>query len=97
MTSPFSYVANMQRIRTKGFDYHCTALQLLANRTCPKYVWQREETEEAAPSSQVFTLQQVGTSISKEPVRQSPTSSSCLSLKGHTQWLADTLQTANVL
>lgn len=75
-----------------------TALQLLANRTRPEYVWQREETEETAPSPQVFTLQQVGTSISKERVRQSPTSSSGLSLKGHTRGLADILlRTAKVL
>lgn len=82
MTSPFSYVANMQRIRTKGLSTYMQSSSVLPLPNT-EYALRKEELEELASSFEVFTVYKVGTSV--QPVKQSTTDNfqdegGCLSL-----------------
>lgn len=55
MTSPVSYVANMQRIRTKGLSTYMQSSSVLPLPNAG-YALRKEELEELASSFEVFTV-----------------------------------------
>lgn len=55
MTSPVSYVANMQRIRTKGLSTYMQSSSVLPLPNTG-YALRKEELEELASSFEVFTV-----------------------------------------
>lgn len=55
MTSPFSYVANMQRIRTKGLSTHMQSSSVLHLPSSAEHAPHKAELE-LAFSSEVFTV-----------------------------------------
>lgn len=56
MTSPFSYVANMQRIRTKGLSTYTQSSSVLRLPSSTEYALRKGELEELASGFEVFTV-----------------------------------------